>query len=97
MLDILTETIIDVLKLIPFLYITYLIMEYIENKTSEHAKATIKKSGKMGPLIGGLVGVVPQCGFSASATSLYAARVISLGTLIAVYLSTSDEMLLKSL
>ena len=93
MLDIFIDTIIDVLKLIPFLYITYLIMEYIENKTSEHAKSTIKKSGKMGPLIGGLVGVVPQCGFSASATSLYAARVISLGTLIAVYLSTSDEML----
>ena len=93
MLDILLDAIIDVLKLLPFLYITYLIMEYIENKTSEHAKRTIKKSGKWGPLIGGLVGVVPQCGFSASATSLYAARVISLGTLIAVYLSTSDEML----
>ncbi|MCI9064028.1 MAG: arsenic efflux protein [Clostridia bacterium] len=93
MLDILLDTVIDVLKLIPFLYITYLIMEYIENKTSDHAKQTIKKSGKWGPLIGGLVGVIPQCGFSASATNLYAARVISLGTLISVYLSTSDEML----
>ena len=93
MLDILVDTLIDVAKLIPFLYITYLIMEYIENKTSEHAKQTIKKSGKWGPLIGGIVGVAPQCGFSASATNLYAARVISLGTLISVYLSTSDEML----
>lgn len=93
MLHILEHTIIDTIKLLPFLYITYLIMEYIENKTSEHAKQTIKKSGKWGPLFGGLVGVVPQCGFSASATNLYAARVISLGTLIAVYLSTSDEML----
>lgn len=93
MIDILLDTIIDVLKLVPFLYITYLIMEYIENKTSEHAKHTIKKSGKWGPLIGGIVGVIPQCGFSASATNLYATRVISLGTLIAVYLSTSDEML----
>ena len=93
MKDILLATIIDVLKLVPFLYITYLIMEYIENKTSEHAKQTIKKSGKWGPLIGGIVGIIPQCGFSASATNLYATRVISLGTLIAVYLSTSDEML----
>ena len=93
MIDILLDTIIDVLKLVPFLYITYLIMEYIENKTSEHAKQTIKKSGKWGPLIGGIVGIIPQCGFSASATNLYATRVISLGTLIAVYLSTSDEML----
>lgn len=93
MIDILLDTIIDILKLVPFLYITYLIMEYIENKTSEHAKQTIKKSGKWGPLIGGIVGMIPQCGFSASATNLYATRVISLGTLIAVYLSTSDEML----
>lgn len=83
----------DTIKLLPFLFITYLIMEYIENKTSENAKKSIKKAGKWGPLIGGIVGVIPQCGFSASATNLYAARVISLGTLIAVYLSTSDEML----
>lgn len=93
MLHILEHTIIDTIKLLPFLYITYLIMEYIENKTTEHSKQAIKKSGKWGPLFGGFVGVVPQCGFSASATNLYAARVISLGTLIAVYLSTSDEML----
>ena len=93
MLDLILDALIDVAKLIPFLYITYLIMEYIENKTSEHAKQTIKKSGKWGPLFGGIVGIVPQCGFSASATNLYSARVISLGTLIAVYLSTSDEMI----
>ena len=83
----------DTIKILPFLFITYLIMEYIEHKMSKHAKETIKKSGKFGPLIGGIVGIIPQCGFSASATNLYAARVISLGTLIAVYLSTSDEML----
>ena len=93
MLDIFLDAIIDVLKLVPFLYVTYLIMEYIEKKTSDNAKYTIKKSGRWGPLIGGLVGILPQCGFSASATNFYAARVISLGTLIAVYLSTSDEML----
>ena len=93
MIDILEDAIIDTIKLLPFLFITYLIMEYIEHKMSEHSKNTIKKSGKLGPLIGGIVGVIPQCGFSASATNLYAGRVISLGTLIAVYLSTSDEML----
>ena len=93
MIEILEDAIIDTIKLLPFLFITYLIMEYIEHKMSEHSKNTIKKSGKLGPLIGGIVGMIPQCGFSASATNLYAGRVISLGTLIAVYLSTSDEML----
>ena len=68
-------------------------MEYIEHKTKEKTKETIKKSGKIGPLVGGILGIFPQCGFSVSATNLYAARVITLGTLIAVYLSTSDEML----
>lgn len=93
MIEVLEETLIDTLKLLPFLFITYLIMEYIEHKMSEKSKQTIKKSGKWGPLLGGIVGVIPQCGFSASATNLYAGRVISLGTLIAVYLSTSDEMI----
>ena len=93
MLEIIQDTLIDTLKLIPFLFITYLIMEYIEHKTKDKTKETIKKSGKFGPLIGSILGVFPQCGFSVSATNLYAARVITLGTLIAVYLSTSDEML----
>lgn len=93
MLDILQDALLDTLKLIPFLFITYLIMEYIENKTSDKIREKIKKSGKFGPLIGSIVGVVPQCGFSASATNLYASRLISIGTLIAVYLSTSDEMI----
>ena len=93
MLDVLIDTIIDCLKLLPFLLITYIIMEYIEHRTSNKAKETIKKSGKFGPFFGSLLGIVPQCGFSVSATNLYAARVITLGTLISVYLSTSDEML----
>lgn len=93
MLDILLDAVIDSVKLLPFLFITYLIMEYIEHKTSNKAKETIKKSGKWGPLVGSILGIVPQCGFSVSATNLYATRVITLGTLIAVYLSTSDEML----
>ena len=92
-LEILEDTTLDTIKLIPFLFITYLIMEYIEHKTSEKVKQTIKKSGKFGPLLGGIVGIFPQCGFSVSATNLYSARVITLGTLISVYLTTSDEML----
>ncbi len=93
MLEILEHTIEDSIRLIPFLLLTYLLMEYIEHKTKEKTKETIKKSGKFGPFFGALLGIVPQCGFSVSATNLYAARVITLGTLIAVYLSTSDEML----
>ena len=93
MLEIFQDSIIDTLKLLPFLFITYLIMEYIEHKMNDKSNKTIKKAGKFGPIVGGIVGVIPQCGFSASATSLYATRVISLGTLIAVYLSTSDEMI----
>ena len=93
MLEVIEDTLIDAIKLLPFLFITYLIMEYIEHKTSEKVKDTIQKSGKFGPLLGGILGIFPQCGFSAAATNLYAARVITLGTLIAVYLTTSDEML----
>lgn len=93
MWEVIQDTLIDSIKLVPFLFITYLIMEYIEHKTKEKTKQTIKKSGKLGPLIGSVLGIFPQCGFSVSATNLYAARVITLGTLIAVYLSTSDEML----
>lgn len=93
MWDAILDSLIDTVKLIPFLLITYIIMEFIEHKTSHKTKDVIKKSGHFGPLIGGILGVVPQCGFSAAASSLYSARIITLGTLIAVFLSTSDEML----
>lgn len=93
MVDVLLDAIMDSVKLVPFLFVTYLIMEYIEHKTKDKTKEVIKKSGKYGPFFGSILGVFPQCGFSVSATNLYAARVITLGTLIAVYLSTSDEML----
>ena len=92
-LHILEHTAIETLRLIPFLFITYLVMEYIEHKTSEKSKHVIQKAGRLGPVLGAIVGIFPQCGFSVSATNLYAARVITLGTLISVYLATSDEML----
>lgn len=93
MLETILDALIDSIKILPFLFITYLIMEYLEHKTGEKSQNVIKKSGKFGPVIGGLLGIIPQCGFSVSATNLYAARVITLGTLISIYLSTSDEML----
>jgi len=92
-LHVLEHTAIETLRLLPFLFITYLAMEYIEHKTSEKTKDIIQKAGKLGPILGAIVGIFPQCGFSVSATNLYAARVITLGTLISVYLATSDEML----
>ena len=93
LLHVLEHTLIDTIKILPFLLIAYLIMEYIEHKTTDKTRDAIKKSGKFGPFIGSLLGAFPQCGFSVTATNLYAGRVITLGTLFAVYLSTSDEML----
>lgn len=93
MLDAILDAIIDSLKLLPFLFITYLLMELLENKASEKSLRVIKKSGKFGPILGSLLGIVPQCGFSAAAASLYAGKIISIGSLIAIFLSTSDEML----
>lgn len=93
MLEIIEETLLDSVKLLPFLFIAFLIIELIEHKLSNKSKKLITKSDKFGPIIGGVLGVIPQCGFSVMATNLYVTRIISLGTLISVYLSTSDEML----
>ena len=93
MADLIIDALKDTLKLIPFLFVTYLAMEYLEHKTSSKVLLWVQKAENFGPLIGGLLGAVPQCGFSAAASSLYAGRVISLGTILAIYLSTSDEML----
>ena len=91
MKDVLIDTLFDTLKIIPFLLIAFLIIEYIEHKLKN--KAILKKSGKFAPFFGAILGGIPQCGFAALATNLYITRIISLGTLIAIYLSTSDEML----
>lgn len=93
MLDIILDTLSDSIKLLPFLFLTYLAMEYLEHKAGGRMQNTIRKSGKWGPVIGGILGAFPQCGFSAAASNLYAGRIITLGTLLSIYLSTSDEML----
>ena len=72
-LPVIQDTLTDALKLLPFLFITYLVMEYIEHRTGEKSRLLMKKSGKWGPALGGLLGMLPQCGFSTAASNLYAA------------------------
>lgn len=93
MLDIVKDTLLDTLKLMPFLFVAFLLIEVIEHKLNNKSKKIITKSKKYGPIIGSLLGALPQCGFSVMATNLYVTRIISIGTLISIYLSTSDEML----
>jgi hypothetical protein len=87
------HTLEDTAKVVPFLFLTYLLMEFLEHKAGGAPERWLRTSGKVGPLIGGALGALPQCGFSAAATGFYTGRMITTGTLIAVYLSTSDEML----
>ena len=96
-MDFLTEVVldgvIDSLKLFPFLYLAYLLMEVIEHHAKHGTEDIIRKAGRLGPLLGGALGAVPQCGFSAAAAGLFSGRLITIGTLIAVFLSTSDELI----
>ena len=93
LLDVLLDVCVDTLKLLPFLFVTYLIMEYFEDKAGDRITAGLERAGRVGPLIGSLFGALPQCGFSAAAASFYSGGVVTAGTLIAVFMSTSDEML----
>ena len=91
--DVLLDSALDTAELIPFLLLTYIVMEAIEHGTAGKAEALIAQADKSGPVVGALLGALPQCGFSAMAATLYAGRVISAGTLVAVILSTSDELI----
>ena len=92
-LHVVLHTTMETIRLLPFLYLTYLLMEFLEHKSGDATERLLRRSGKVGPLLGGAMGIVPQCGFSAAASGLYAGRLITVGTLLAVYLSTSDEMI----
>lgn len=91
--DVIIDSFIDSLRLLPFLFVTYLVMEYLEHKAGSKMQEIIRCVDKEGPIIGGILGLFPQCGFSAAASNLYAGGIITLGTLMAIFLSTSDEML----
>lgn len=91
--DVFLDSIFDTAELVPFLLLTYIAMEALEHGTAGRAEALIARADKSGPVVGALLGALPQCGFSAMAATLYAGRVISAGTLVAVILSTSDELI----
>ncbi|MGM9608588.1 MAG: arsenic efflux protein, partial [Eubacteriales bacterium] len=91
--EVFLDTLLEFLPVIAILFLSYLLMEWMEHRMSERSARFISRTGVFAPAVGGLLGCVPQCGFSAAAAGLYAGRVITLGTLYAVFLSTSDEML----
>ena len=93
MIDCILDGFIDTLKIIPFLLVTFIVLEFIEHKFSIKQKRILSKNKKYGPLLGGVLGGLPECGFGAMGASLFSARVITIGTLIAIFLSTSDEMI----
>ena len=93
MFDCLLDALLDTLKLLPYLFITFIILELIEHKLSKKSSKVLSKNKKVGPIVGGDLGGLPQCGFSAMAANLFSSRVITTGTLVAIFLSTSDEML----
>lgn len=94
MADILADTLLDSLKILPFLFLAFVIMELLEHRANGKIERFFAKAGKAGPAAGALLGCVPQCGFSVLCANLYSGGVVTLGTLIAVFLSTSDEAVL---
>ena len=88
-----TEFLLDNLLLLPFLFVTYLVLEMLEARAEGALERGLGRTRRFGPLFGALAGVFPQCGFSAAAASLYAGGAITAGTLVAVFLSTSDELI----
>ena len=93
MLDVLLDSLLDTIKILPYLFITFIILEFLEHRLSRKNEQILSKNKKYGVILGSLLGGLPQCGFSTMASSLFSSKVITMGTLIAVFLSTSDEML----
>lgn len=92
-IDALKDSAVDSVKMLPILFLAYLLMEYLEHHTGNRINMALENSKKSGPIIGSLFGLIPQCGFSGAAANLYAAGTVTAGTLISVFLATSDEML----
>lgn len=93
LMDVLLDSFTDVLKIIPFLFVIYLLLEFMEHQAGHSMEHFLEKHRRLNPIMGTLMGIIPSCGFAGAASSLFATGVISAGTLIAVYLSSSDEML----
>ncbi len=93
MLDCVMDGLVDTLKLLPYLFVTFIILEFLEHKLSKKNQKILEKNKNLGPVFGGVLGALPQCGFSSMAANLFSGKVITMGTVIAVFLSTSDEML----
>lgn len=91
MLELLEDVLHDAIPMLPFLYVTYLLMEYLEHKGNAHFTSILENTRKLGPILGAALGVIPQCGFSVLAVGLYLNGTITVGTLLAVFISTSDE------
>ena len=92
-IDILVNSLYETLVLFPYLFLTYLLMEYLEHSMSRYTIISIRKAKQYGPILGSFLGLIPQCGFSVSASNLYRTGLITLGTMVAIFLSTSDEMI----
>ena len=90
-IEVLLDAAFDCLKMLPFLFVAFLLIEMIEHYSTDFTTKILRKVGKAGPVVGAVLGCVPQCGFSVMASNLYAGGVISLGTLLAVFIATSDE------
>jgi len=87
------EFVKETLLLLPFLFATYLVLEAVEAKAGGALERSLERARSVGPLAGALAGAIPQCGVSAAAASLYAGGIVTVGTLVAVFLSTSDELI----
>ncbi len=97
MLDTLLEALIDSLKILPILIVAFALLEILESRVGEKTERAIEKAGKTGPIWGSLLGLIPQCGFSVIGANFYSEHIITVGTLIAIFLSTSDEAFLVML
>ncbi len=92
--DVILDAFIDTIKVLPFLFVAFLVIEFLEHKAQDKIKHIFTRAGAFGPMVATVLGCIPQCGFSVMSANLYSSGIITLGTLIAVFLSTSDEAII---